>query len=1213
MFDSNAQNRLEVPVFIMKMRSLSAFALLVSLVSIGSLGQSQQNSLDRGFISPPDYAKPQVWWHWANGHISKAGITADLEAMKRVGIGGGTICNVATLPEGDVPVFTDEWWKLTHFAVQEANRLGMEMGIENCEGWSSSGGPWIRPIDSMKMVVWSERRVSGSQRLLAPPQPYTRYGFYREIATLAFPTPPSEAGPTLEEVHPDITVNQRDPIKSETIFAGAGGTSLRIPTMPDHTASIEFTCAQPFSASSLRFALAQRTPMPGDNGFEWLNPYPISQTELQTSDDGKHFKTITVIAPPQDLAWLSRATFPVVTARYFRLLFKMSRNEPWVSITQVNLFGPGKSGSSSENILKPNVFNLSRRERLSPNSGMWTLVRLGYTTTGAVNHPASQHGLGLECDKLSRIALERHFAGMMDRVIQEAGPLAGKSLVYSLIDSYEVGPQNWTAGLDREFQLRCGYDPTPWLITLTGRNINSPDESARFNHDFQRTVADICDENYWGYFSELLHRHGMKGQVEAYGNGSFDSIHAAGLSDMPMSEFWFGGHNDGHLAQEAASAAHIYGRPIVGAESFTANQDWNFTPWNMKIWGDWIYTQGVNRYYFHSSTHQPDTDGRKPGTAFGNGIYLTRNLTWWAPGSAWFRYLARCQYLLQQGQFYADIASYEGEDCYQFAGDATTYKDPPKGYALDALDTNTLLNKLTFSPQLGALVLPSGMRYRLLVLPNSPRMSLKVLRKVAALVSSGASIFGPKPAASPGLIGYPACDSEIKRLSSILWGPINGKNIVRNSVGKGQVYWTGDYNRVFAVLADLKLQPDFSYDVDGPTVNVIHRHLATEDLYFVANHEPLRVVARCMFRIAGKVPEVWNPETGSILDAPVWKVMLDGRVSVPLDFAPGQSVFIVFRHAAGHSDHLVSLDSILPHLKSVPRPKLKVLRAVYGIQGEPAAQVDVTAKVQALVKGERLITAATNDLAGGDPAPLRVKSMHIEYLLDAARATLDVQENEGLQLPPYKPDSLKPSVEVTPNGRPIASLWAWISGNYLARTASGKSLKLHSTGAPGLIKLDGAWQVQFDPAWGGPKSVLFNPLVDWTRRPEDGIKHYSGTAVYRRAFTLPAHFRQPDAPIYLDLGDLQTLAEVDLNGHNLGVLWKPPYRVNISNATLPGNNQLIIKVTNNWVNRMVGDAALPAEKQFTRSTMRFFNSDSPLLPSGLFGPVIIETPMRLTQ
>ncbi|HPS02984.1 MAG TPA: glycosyl hydrolase, partial [Candidatus Sumerlaeota bacterium] len=153
-----------------------------------------------------------------------------------------------------------------------------------------------------------------------------------------------------------------------------------------------------------------------------------------------------------------------------------------------------------------------------------------------------------------------------------------------------------------------------------------------------------------------------------------------------------------------------------------------------------------------------------------------------------------------------------------------------------------------------------------------------------------------------------------------------------------------------------------------------------------------------------------------------------------------------------------------------------------------------------------------------------------------------------------------------------------------------------------LQTLPGPWTVSFDPKWGGPtEPVRFDSLVSWAARPEPGIKYYSGTATYRAEFELKDG--DTAGSLWLDLGNLRELAEVRLNGQPLGILWMPPFRVEVTRATKPGANRLEVEVVNFWPNRLIGDASLPAEQRLTRTNIRKLTADTPLLESGLLGPV----------
>lgn len=506
------------------------------------------DALEAGFRNPPNSAKPHTWWHWLNGNTSKVGITADLEAMKRAGIGGAQIFNVdCGIPDGPAPVMGDTWQEHTRHAIAEAARLGLEICVHNCPGWSSSGGPWVKPEYAMQMLTWSEQTVVGPLRLSEPlKQPPTRQGYYRDIAVYALPVPADAAAADyrIEGIHAK---------------AGFDRPPLRDPDIrPNAPAGI---------------AMAD-----------------IVELTSRMDADG----TLSWDVPP----------------------------------------------------------------------GRWTILRLGHTCTGAQNAPAPATGRGLEVDKLSRQAMDAFWPGFMARVIEAAGPAAGRTLNNALIDSYETGYQNWTPAFREEFIARRGYDPQRYLPTVTGRVVGSLEQTERFLWDFRRTIADLWADNYCAYFAELCRRNGMKFSIEPYGNGGFDNLQVGGLADIPMGEFWVPNAGAGETLKLAAAAAHTNGRKVVGAESFTADESrgrWLVEPYGIKALGDYVFTQGINRYIFHRYAHQPWTD-LYPGMTMGPwGTHLERTVTWWDQANAWFRYIARCQYLLQSGLFVADLCYFTGE------------------------------------------------------------------------------------------------------------------------------------------------------------------------------------------------------------------------------------------------------------------------------------------------------------------------------------------------------------------------------------------------------------------------------------------------------------------------------------------------------------------------------------------------------------------------
>ncbi len=1183
---------------------MKRFTPLVVLIAVclcdiawGAGYTTSKNQLQKDFVSPPDSARPQVWWHWASGNVSNAGITADMKAWKKEGIGGGTIANIGVLPEGPEPFLSPQWWGSIKHAVLEAHHLGLQLGFFNCEGWSSSGGPWITPNIAMQMVVWSETRVQGpGQVSVSLPQPFTRLGYYRDIGIVAFPTPPDDLAPTLADIKPVVTGADGKTLNGSVLYDGNAATYITVPTNPNGNPYLQFEFQQPFTAASLRL-------LPGPS---WVG----RDFSLQMSEDGRNYRTVQTFALPGNLTdqqgtqWLTTGAFTPVTARYFRLVFHRGGT---MTVADFNLGGAASVNPTP--IPLKSIINLTTRMDVAGNlhwdvpTGSWTVMRFGYTPIGVHNHPVTKYGDGLECDKLSKAALKDHFKAFVDKVIDTAGSLAGKTLVYSLIDSYECGEQNWTPLMPEEFQARNGYSILPWLPTLTGEIVESPELTQRFQEDFNQTIADLWSTNYYGYFAHLLHEKGLKGSVEAYGNGGFDNLESAGLNDMPMSEFWFGNSSDGNCAKQASSAAHTYGRPIVGAESFTSGDRFNFYPANMKIEGDWIFTNGVNRYYFHSYCQQMYTDGRKPGVVWSNGIHLTRNLTWWNQASAWLKYIARCQYMLQRGQFVADVLSFEGEGVQHFDGDPRPFKDLPAGYDYDALDVQLLLKALTVKN--GLLTLPSGMHYRLLALPNQTMMSPAVLRRIRDLVRMGANVFGPKPVRSFGLDGYPRSDEIVKRIAGELWGPIDGKRIISHKFGAGRIFWTGEFTDIKPVLKALKIEPDFVYVAPDSRIRYIHRRIGGADVYFVSNQEPTRVNALCTFRVKGRLPEIWNPETGVISPAPVWQTTPGGRTSVPLNFGPAESLFIVFRKPASHAPHLVSVT----YANTKPTKELKhtlvITKGVYAANDGAGTALDVTAKLQSLVSDGMIKADASNMFFGTDPAPLHVKHLEVHYTYDSKPGVITIPENGVLRIPTTPPGDMKPPYELTGESNGLALLKVWDPGKFILRYSSGKVVRREVSTVP-TIRMTGSWELHFDPRWGGPASIRFNKLQDWSTRPEDGVKYYSGTATYVKSFEIPKTWIASNKRVDLDLGDLRDIASVSVNGHDMGILWLPPFRVDITKALKPGRNELKVLVTNQWANRLIGDSALPADKRIAFTTHNPYNPNSPLQKSGLLGPVTLQ-------
>ena len=826
--------------------------------------------------------------------------------------------------------------------------------------------------------------------------------------------------------------------------------------------------------------------------------------------------------------------------------------------------------------------------------GNWVVLRIGHTTNERMNHPAPEAGLGLECDKFNAEAMQHHFAAFIDKLADDVGPAAGKIFTMTHIDSWEVGVQNWTPLMMMEFSRRRGYDLTPWLVSLAGGPpLGSEELTLRFHRDFKRTQSELVSENYSAVLRDLSNRRGLKLSIEAYApNCEFvNSLNYGAEADLPMAEFWVTRWGAWHLLSSRlmASVAHTTGKPIVGAESFTATVDngsWTEHPYSIKAGGDWAFSEGVNHFVFHRSVLQPWA-GYEPGMTFGPfGTHFDRNQTWWEPGAAFMKYLARCQYLLQQGLFVADLCRLvpDGENHGSKPGIAALpgcYDALPDGVNYDYLSDKVFMEKATVRN--GRITLPGGMSYRILQLPESTTMMPDLLSKIRYLVRAGAIVVGPRPVSSPSLQNYPRCDADVKGLAAELWGDCNGQTVTEHKLGSGRVFWGKPMNEVLRTMA---IRTDTRFTVDPPVTDIsiqsvtlgygkimgdepprlmptkglnwIHRRAGKTDIYFLANPQHRPVDARCSFRVSGKQPELWDPETGEVTKPSAFTTRGDST-NLIIRFSPAGSVFVVFRDPAN-----------------------------------PFVQVVRLKRDGKVLLGDSTVTVAA--------------------------------------MPEFWRSGIGVQMQTT------------IPGRYEVVFAKGKPKTLDVHALQPMVNITGPWQVRFQSGRGAPDAVEFQMLTDWSKNEEEGIRYFSGTAHYSIPFEWQPEAGTPDSKkvswnrYVLDLGKVEVLAELWLNGVNLGVLWKPPFKVDVTSTLKSGNNRLEVKVTNLWPNRLIGDEHYPDDctadgtwktgpipnwpewflrsqprpepRRLTFTTWKYYTAETPLLASGLLGPVVIQMARR---
>jgi len=1152
-------------------------------------GVISSDDLQHAFLEPPEAAWPWVYWMVTDGWLTKEGITADLEAMHRVGLRGLIYMeNALFIPTGPVRFMTPEWREMVQFAVKEATRLGITINMNDDGGYSGSGGPWITPELSMQVLTWSETTVEGGKPFAAAlRQPKTVRDYYRDIAVLAFPTPAGETV-RMAERSPAITYGlERKPFDATKLIDGDPETVALIPPPESGlTQYLNIDFAEPYTAQSLTISLDV-----------WNTAVPAA---LEVSTDGSTYETVREFAT----RWpVTSVNFPEVTARHFRLrLGILDPAGDWVfqrfvkgiPLSQVELqptprleeisgkafytrqdtFSTGAATAPAWAVPQNQIIDLTssmtsdgRLTWIAP-AGKWTVVRIGHTSTGKENHPAPPESRGLECDKLSKKAIEMQFSSFLEKLLEDQSAAGGNAIKMAHIDSWEVGSQNWTPGFREEFLKRRGYDLTRFLPVITCRPVESREVTERFLWDLRRTVADLLLENYAGHMRELCNQHGLKLSIEAYGDGPYQDAAYAGRVDVPMCEFWTGApawtHDLMSFCKEMASAGHVYGKPIIAAESFTSGAvsgRWQNHPFMLKPLGDKIFTLGTNRFVFHRYAMQPWLD-RKPGMTCGPfGLMYERTNTWWEQSRAWHHYVARCQALLQRGQFIADVACMGPENApYIFPDPVMMDPTIPPGYDFDDVPPEVVLNQMTVRD--GCVVLPSGMSYKVLVLPAGRVMTPALAAKIKALVADGATVVGAPPTESPSLADYPFCDGEVQKIGAEVWGDCDGASLTEHRYGKGKVVWG---KPLADVLTELHAPPDFACRevAVNEQIRYIHRTEGEDEFYFVASEFPEAKRVQCTFRVKGKKPELWWPDTGRVEPIAVYEEA-GNRTVVPLALDPYGSVFVVFRSTSSTTQERVV---------SVRRDDVEIS----GVAARPYPTIQL------------LHDAAAVTLAGD-----------AGYHIEVARA-----------------------------------------GKYDLKTASGRLLSVDIPAMPDPFEIKGPWELDFPKGWKAPDRVTLERLISWTDHPNPGVKYFSGTAAYHRQFTLPAGLAARDRGLYLDLGRVAVIAEVKLNGHDLGILWKPPFRVEITEALRAGANDLEISVVNLWPNRLIGDDLLPPDADWSKSfapgvpvpsthgailerwpqwlldgkpsptghvtftSWKLWFKDDPLMESGLLGPVCI--------
>ena len=1097
--------------------------MMLTVISF-SQGNTSNDILYKDFVTPPNSARPRVWWHWMNGNITKDGIRKDLEWMHRAGIGGfqnfDASLGTPQIVEKRLTYMTPGWIDAFKFTTKLADSLKLEMAIAGSPGWSESGGPWVKPEDGMKKIVWTETNVKGGATKIVLPKPagvtgpfqnipkqpgfgespedVKPFDFYKDVAVVAYKLPAADV--SLKDLNAVVTSSGGNFNLSQLTDGDLGATNLLPRDTVKGFAWIQFAFAQPQTIKAVTMVGG------GNPGIFGFGADSRDSRKLESSDDGVNFKPVCTIPPGAVLQ--QTISIPATTAKYFRVTVK--NPPPPVNMGAAFGFGDGAApkdpggteiaeivlhtadrinmveekdafapvgdldkkgtGPTNDAIGTSDVVDLTSKLKADGSlnwtapDGNWNIVRFGYSLMGINNHPASPEATGLEVDKLDPIAIKKYFTNYLDQYKNATGGLMGKSgLQYMITDSWEAGAQNWTANLPEEFQKRRGYSIIPWLPVLTGHIIKSAAVSEQFLFDFRKTLSDLVAAYHYDGLTKILAAWGMKRYSESHEDGRAmiaDGMEVKRTAAIPMAALWTP-------------------NPFINQNDQTKyTVDIRESASVAHIYGqNLVAAESLTALGVPSVAWSYSPEILKPSADLELASGLNRFVIHCSPHQPvdnkipglglgpfgqWF---TRHETWAGQAKAWTDYLSRSSYMLQQgkFVADIVYY------YGEDNNITSLFGKKPPAIPEgynydfinADALINKLSVKDGRLITPSG--MSYHVL----VLDSNAVRMSLPVLRKISQLVKAGATVSGIRPVSTpSLSDDQNEFNKLVSEIWSSPNPNVSDGKPVGEVLHAMHVMPDFTYakSQNDTKLLFVHRTLADREVYWVNNRNSRKETVSATFRVAGKVPLLWHPETAKT-EAVSYSIA-NGVTTATLPLQPNDAVFVVFK--------------------------------------EKAAKLSVT---------------------------------------------------------------------------------------------------LPSTEEKQLAVIGGSWNVTFQKDRGAPSGATFDNLTSYTENSDAGIKYFSGTATYTKSISADKNWFSRDKELWLDLGDVKNLAEVIVNGRSLGIVWKQPFLADITRALKPGDNKIEIKVTNLWVNRLIGDAQPGVTNRITYITMPFYQANSKLLPSGLLGPV----------
>lgn len=1121
------------------------------------------------FLNPPESARPWVYWYFMDGHLTPEGMKNDLESMKSAGIGGGVYLEVNIgIPSGPVQFMSEPWQQMVADAFRYADALGLEMALGAGAGWCGAGGPWVRAEESMQFLETSVTRVHGPGKFHgALPKPKPRTPFFGE-----------------ETLTPELRAVWEDFYVDEAVLA-----------------------------------------------------FPAPKGEVRTAD-------------LEEKALYTRGSYSSQILGPFTKV-------PWVRpALPMNAEYPGVP--TADRVDASRVLNLT--DRLMNDGtltfdipeGEWILLRAGRRITAQTTRPAPRPGLGWETDKFNPVAAEHHFNAYFRALLEKIGESRHTTTGLTTLhyDSWEMSSQNWSPQFAQEFNRRRGYALTGFLPAFAGFVVNDDAITERFLWDVRQTAQELTIANQAEKLKELGQEFGLQMALEPYDLDPCSDLELGKVADVPMAEFWspFGEINSDWSVVESTSVGHTNGKTVIAAEAFTAEfpERWLQHPASMKSQGDWAFCAGINRIVFHRFQSQSGTDkapGMTMGPNGGYGVHWDRTQTWWDMAPAYHRYVTRCSAMLRRGLFVADVLYLAAEGAPNvFLAPSSAFQPgefPDRwGHNFDGCAPGTLMARASVHE--GEIVFPDGMRYRLLVLPQVETMTPGLLTKVAELVEAGATIIGMPPKTSPSLSDYPGCDAQVRAIAERLWGAAAEESAdgTARTVGSGTVVHDASAYRWARENPLAEARWIWTTGSNAPEQNQGRRTFTRK--FRIENADALDVAevlitgspAYEVFVNGTRLGGGHVVEQVRRLDA-TW-LLKSGeneiRINVDCGNHAGAMSFGVIAALAGTArsgahvrvvtDAAWSMTSELN--SSQARESDSRVMELGGFTAAPWKLTNASLQAASLYPAYRVTARLLSqrgvkpDFEGEALRAIHRRDGDEEIYFVANRTDRELAATWSFRITGKKPEWWDP---VTGEHRTLAQfqeiegrthvpvrLESHQSGFLLFRNGSDRrgSPENFPQFVP-MLTIDGVWNVAFDPHWGGTASVRFDHLTDWTQRPEEGIRNYSGKAVYRITFDAPD---RAEGELFLSLGRVCNMASVRLNGQDLGVAWSAPWRLPVPRGLVkPRDNDMEITVANLWWNRLLRDSKLPVEERLTWIPGSYpFTGSEPLQPSGLLGPVRFE-------